>query len=429
MLTFYTYIPRNSSASFYYRLEVPFKTARDLGLPVRIHVDTDTAGIDPEERVKRFFESDVVWLYHPIADGTVFNARRAKAITPSKVDGRWKYPPSVVIETDDNLFHVTPYNQAFRHLGTRDPEGNDLKPGHMIGDIHNGARRLLWKDKQDGFDIARNRQTILSYRQMLNLSDAVSCSTPRVADCVRADSAARRVRVFPNLVRFGDYPQLDLRQDPSRVNILWQGGGAHVEDWYPIREEVGRITKEYPHVHWTIFGQLYQWLTDFIPAERYTFVPWCPYQEYKLRLAMLNHDINLAPLAPNRFNDCRSAIKIYEATVLPKDIPTVAQRTGPYADEFVDGETAMLFDTPEEFHDKLATLIENRSQRVTIGQNAKDWVHQNRDAFKEVPKQFAFFEELRSLAELEQPHMPEEEWAAFEESLRKEDEALETAGV
>lgn len=430
MLTCYTYIPRNSSASFYYRIEVAFRTARDLGLPIRVNVDTNDAGIDPELRVRRFFESDIVWLYHPIHDGTVYNSQRAKAITPSKVDGQWKYPPSIVVETDDNLFHVTPYNQAFRGLGTRDPEGNDLTPGHTIGDIHEGKRRVLWKDKEGGFDIARNRQTIHTYRQMLNLSDAVSCSTPRVAECVRADSMARRVRVFPNLVRFCDYEQPDLVQDPSRINILWQGGGAHVEDWYPLREELGRITREYPQVHWTIFGQLYQWLTDYIPAERYTFIDWCPYQEYKLRLAMVNHDINLAPLANNRFNACRSAIKIYEACVFKKDIPTVAQATGPYADEFVDGETAMLFETPSEFHDKLATLIENANLAKTIGANAKQWVHENRDAFKEVPKQFAFFEELREAAKHEQPHMPEEEWAAFETlAISEEAQETETAGV
>src|SRR5258706_11658119 len=245
---------------------VPFDTARKLGLPVRVKIDTNDAGVDQEERVRSFFESDLVILYHPITEGPVNNSRSAKAFIPSKVEGKWKYPPSIVVETDDNLFNVTPYNQAFRNLGIRTEEGAEIPIGHLIGDIHEGKKRVLWRDKPDGFDIGRNRQTIMSYRQMLNLSDAVSCSTPRVAECVRADSTARRVKVFPNLIRFDHYEQVDLMPDPKRLNILWQGGGAHVEDWYPPRPGTGGITNKYPHAHWKIFAHLYQWLPDLIRA-------------------------------------------------------------------------------------------------------------------------------------------------------------------
>lgn len=442
MLEYYTFVPRNFHAAFYYRVFVPFHTARDLGIPARVHVDTNDAGIDPEERVKRFFESDVVLLYHPAHSGVVHNARRAKAIIPSKIDGKWKYPPSIVIETDDNLFDVSPHNPAFGGLGWRLPDGKPIPYGQSIGVSEGGMKRLLWHSGECGpncrqpgekcpnrTDFARNRQSIESYRAMLNLADAISCTTPRVAAAVRENSKARRTRVFPNLVRFDHYEQVDLVRDPSRLTILWQGGSAHYEDWHPLREQLGAITKKYPHVHWKIWGQLYPWVTELIPPDRYTHIDWCPYPEYKLRLAMMGHDINLAPLAPNKFNDCRSAIKVYEASVLKRDIPTVAQATGPYKDEFVDGETAMLFDTPEEFGEKLSTLIENESLRLEIGRNAKDWVHQNRDAFKEVPKQFAFFEELRELAPREQPHMPEEQWAEFEERMRQEEAAVEQVPV
>jgi glycosyltransferase involved in cell wall biosynthesis len=422
---FYTYVPRNWHASFYYRIFVPFHTARDLGLPIRVHVDTNDAGISAEARVRAFCEADIIYLYQPVGDPTYQNAKMAKGFLPAKRDGSWKYPPTVVVDTDDNLFNVSPHNIAFRSLGYRDHEGEDLPIGHTIGMVEDGERKILWKDGEENFDIARNRQTVQTYRNLINLADAVTCSTPHVAESTRVDADPQRVEVFPNMVRFDHYEQLQLAEDPTRLTILWQGGASHYEDWYPLRHELRAITKKYPHVHWKIWGQLYPWITDFIPAERYTFVDWCPYQEYKLRLVMMGHDINLAPLSDTRFNRCRSAIKVYESSVLRNPAASVAQRTGPYADEMVDGETAMLFSTPEEFTEKLSTLIENETLRKTIGKNSKDWVSQNRDAFKLVPKQFAFLEQLREQAKTVTPHMPEADWDEYEARVKAETESAE----
>jgi len=427
-LVFYTYIPSNWNASFYYRLFVPYHTARDLGLPIRVHVDTD-GSVDPQQRMTAFCEADIIQLYQAVSDATLQNLRTAKRFLPSKRDGGWKYPPSVVIDTDDNLFNVNPYNVAYRGLGIRDHEGVDIPPGHMIGVMQNGEKKVLWQDGKDGFDITRNRQTIETYRQIVDMADAVTCSTPHVAACVKADAKPRRVQVFPNLVRFDHYEQVALAQDPARLNILWQGGASHYEDWYPLREALGEITRKYPHVHWTIWGQMYNWVTELIPPDRYTFKNWCPYPEYKLRLAMMNHDINLAPLNNNRFNRCRSAIKFYEGSVLKKPAATLAQATGPYKDEILPGETGLLFETPAEFVAQLSLLIEDATLRKTLASNAKDWVSDNRDAFKQVPKQFAYFEQLRELNRREMPHMPDGQWDKFEAAQRAEQEAAEAAAA
>jgi hypothetical protein len=435
-LTVYSYVPQNFHASYPYRVLNTLHTARDLGLPVRAHIDTNLANIDPEQRVKAMFEADVILLYQPIGEPTWHNLRAAKSFIPSKVEGKWKWPPSVVIDTDDNLFGVTPHNAAFRNLGIRDHEGKDIPIGHTIGVVQNGEKKVLWHDGECGpsciqpcsrkISIAGNRQNLDTYRNMIDLSDAVTCTTPRVAESVRRDSSPRRVEVFPNMVRFCDYEQIKIEQDPSRINILWQGGASHYEDWYPLREQLGAITKKYKHVHWIIWGQLYHWVTELIPPDRYTFINWCPYNEYKLRLVMMNHQINLAPLTPNRFNDCRSAIKFYEGSVLKRPAATLAQNTGPYKDEILDGETALLFNNAQEFEEKLSTLIENESLRLTLAKNAKDWVSQHRDAFKHVPKQIAFWESLREAEKLEQPHMPESHWDEF--AKHAEQQEVEVGG-
>ena len=422
-LSLYTVIPHLHTASFYYRLEVPLFTARDLGLPVRAIIDVNDPGTSEEERARAFCESDIILLYQPLGEGPINNIRNLQNFLPSKRDDGWKWPPTVIVETDDNLFNVSPLNQAFKNLGIRDMNGDEIPKGHHIGVMAGGEKKVLWRDGENGFSIARNQQAISSYRTIIDMSDAVSTSTPPVAEAVLKETNPRRIKTWPNLVRFQDYEQVDVRDD-GKLHILWQGGIAHYEDWYPLREALGNITRRYPQVHWDIWGAHFPWVNELIPASRYTYHAWCAYQEYRLRLAMINHDIALAPLSDNRFNCCRSAIKWYEASVLRKDIPTLAQNTGAYKAEIQDGETALLFNNPQEFEDKLSLLIENESERKRIGRNAKDWMHENRDAMKKVPALIQWWEQLREERKLEQPRVTDEQWTRIEAEFHSEAEAM-----
>ena len=413
-LKVYTLIPNNHSASFYYRISVPLETAAALGLNVRSVIDTNDAGMSPQDRVMQFCESDVILLYQPVGDQPINNIRGVQGFLPAKRDGEWIWPPSVVVETDDNLFNVSPLNQAFKNLGIRDLDGNMIPIGHHIGVLEEGEKKVLWKDGENGFSLAKNRQTLSSWRKILEMADVVQCSTPAVEAAVRREVTPARTRVFPNLVRFDHYPQVKLQQESDKIKILWQGGIAHYEDWFPLREAITRITRKYDQVHWIIWGAQYPWVIQDIPAHRYTFHDWCKYQEYKLRLVMMDHDISLAPLTSNVFNDCRSAIKWYEASVMAKPAATLAQNTGPYKAEIADGETGLLFNNPDEFEEKLSRLIEDVQYRRTLAANAKDWVSENRDAMKVVPSIIESWEQLREERTREQPRPSDAQWAQIE---------------
>ena len=416
-LTVYTLIPYNHTASMYYRLEVTLETASILGLPVKSIIDVNEAGVAPEDRVRQFCDSDIILLYQPVGEQPLVNIRGVQSFMPMRRDGAWKWPPSIVVETDDNLFNVSPLNQAFKSLGVKDMNGNLIPLGHQVGVVQDGDRKVLWEDGQKGFSLSKNRQVLASYRKILEMADQVQCSTPNVEAAVLREVTPKRTRVFPNLVRFDHYPQAALHQDPSRINIMWQGGIAHYEDWYPLREQLGRITAKYPQVHWHIWGAQFPWVNGLIPSHRYTFHGWCAYQEYKLRLCMMNHDISLAPLSSNVFNDCRSAIKFYEASVLHKPAATLAQNTAAYKAECIDEETALLFNDADEFEEKLSRLIEDETLRKRLASNAKDWVSENRDAMKIVPSIVESWERLREERKVEQPHVSEEQWSEIEADL------------
>jgi hypothetical protein len=432
-LKIYATIPYQHTASWYYRMEVPLHTARDLGLPVRVMIDNNDSNVPDSHRAQAFCEADVVLLYQPIGDGPLNNIRGVQSIIPSKREDGWKWPPTIIVETDDNLFNVSPLNPAFKNLGIRDMAGRDIELGHHIGMSSNGEKKILFYDTSKGqpeemppeaqpINLLQNRQVLASYRRILEMVDAVSCSTTPVEASVLKEAKPVRTHVWPNLIRFSDYEQVSVVKDPKQVNILWQGGAAHYEDWYPLREALGNITKKYPQVHWTIWGAQYPWVNELMPAHRYTYKSWCSYQEYKLRLAMVGHDISLAPLNDHLFNTCRSAIKFYESSVLKQDIPTLAQNSAAYKQEIQDGETGLLFNDPQEFEDKLSLLIENETERKRLGRNAKDWCHENRDAMKEVPKMMQWWEQLREERKLEQPRVGDAAWEEIEAQDRAERE-------
>jgi hypothetical protein len=109
--------------------------------------------------------------------------------------------------------------------------------------------------------------------------------------------------------------------------------------------------------------------------------------------------------------------------VLKKPAATLAQNTAAYKDELKDGETGLLFNTPEEFESQLSRLIEDTKLRKTLAANAKDWVSENRDAMKEVPKMVSWWMQLREEKQKEQPHVTEAAWAKIEAEAEAEMEA------
>jgi hypothetical protein len=88
-LKIYAIVPHNHTASWYYRIEVPLNTARDLGLPVRIVIDNNDAAVPESERQRAFCEADLIIIYQPIGEGPINNIRGVQSIIPSKRDGAW----------------------------------------------------------------------------------------------------------------------------------------------------------------------------------------------------------------------------------------------------------------------------------------------------------------------------------------------------
>ncbi|TNE65704.1 MAG: glycosyltransferase family 1 protein [Alphaproteobacteria bacterium] len=81
-------------------------------------------------------------------------------------------------------------------------------------------------------------------------------------------------------------------------------------------------------------------------------------------------DINLAPLAPGGFNDCKSAIKWLEAAMF--GIPSVVSASRTYRELLTDGTDALLCDTWDAWAPALADLVASPAKRAAIGAAANN---------------------------------------------------------
>lgn len=419
-------IPRESHASYYYRMSVPLMTMHEMGMGLAL-IDDFGPDIQPQHRVNAFSNADVNIFYQPVSKLLIRNIEVART-WKQKFDEdtqTWRVPPVFVVDTDDNLFDVNPLNGAFKNLGIRGPDGKDLQDGEAVGIVdENGERVQLWRDGENGLDLRRNRDNLNTFAKLLSLADAVTCSTPEVAAYVQREVPRARTFVSPNCIRFADYPKMEglslVKDDPEEVRILWQGSPTHEEDWYPLRHALGYVARKYPKVKFIIWGALYRWATDQIPSAQLIHLPWVRYQEYRVRLCTIGHDINLAPLRNHRFNRCRSAIKFYESSCIWQPAATLAQNAGAYGSEILDGETGVLFDNPSQFSDKLSWLIEDAKERKRLASNAKDWVNENREAFKVVPKLVDFWKQLCEEKRLTCPRMTEEDMAEYRREMEED---------
>lgn len=385
------------SAGQWYRVRVPLLAMKRLGIA---DCFVDDPFQDGDARSSYLWGGDVQ-LMLLVAGRAIFQQTQAiRELEPKRNEaGMVQYPPIIVYDMDDDIESINPLNPKFATLGTRDEDGNLLDPysefairmdeGGLQGDPI-----PLWQhglETQHGtFDAARNVAQHAQVRKMAATAHALTVTGKALADV--AKSWSKRVHIFPNSLLFDEFQQFDIRRPADDVRVMWQGGYSHYPDFYPLRNAFGQAAQEMPQIKWVVFGQMFGWTYEKISQFRIEFHPWVAHELFHMKLGTLVPDINIAPLADTRFNRCKSGIKFYEAAAL--SVPTLAQRSGPYAEEIIDGVTGLLFSTPQEFVEKLRHLVRDKEYRQKIGARAHEWVREHRDAMKTVVPLLDFYTTL-----------------------------------
>lgn len=383
------------SAQQYYRLTLPLLTLSDLGA----HVYLDDGKQDQELTREAMFGADILLGWGCQGSNDYKLATHFREAGGLIKGGEIILPPAFVLDMDDATEYCHPLNPAFASFGVRSWEGEILSPGDSLLLPGRSGDRVLWQDKETRggqgrlFDIERNIHDLGVHYDIARAASGVSVTTEALAQCYR-DQGVENVYVFPNSVRESDYHFPNLAPH-AEVRLLWEGGAAHIDSWWYLKAPLLQVLKDHPNVKLVVFGTAFPWMTKEIPSEQFEFHDWVDYAGYKATRVILDCDINLCLLTDGPFTRAKSAIRFYEGSLGPRPEAALASNVGPYR-EIEDGKTGLLFDTPEQFAEKLKVLIADAELRKTLGSAARQWVLDNRGADKTVPGLLSWYNDIKA---------------------------------
>ena len=149
------------------------------------------------------------------------------------------------------------------------------------------------------------RDVLKSLRRALSKVDRFVVSTPAMAEAFAG--LHPDIRVAPNRLppKMWDALPQSRRNAGARPRVGWAGGLGHAGDLEMIADVVRALAGE---VDWVFFGLCPDALRPYV-AE---FHPGVDIERYPRVLARLDLDLALAPLEDNRFNACKSALRLLE---------------------------------------------------------------------------------------------------------------------
>lgn len=161
-----------------------------------------------------------------------------------------------------------------------------------------------------------------SLRQVLSRVDRLVVATPALAEAFAGFHERIRVvenRLDPRLWKA--LPAARARPGGGKPRVGWAGGIGHTGDLEMIADVVRELAGE---VDWVFFGMCPERLRPYV-AE---FHEGISFHAYPRALARLGLDLALAPLEDNRFNQCKSQLRLLEYGAC--GYPVVCSDIAPY---------------------------------------------------------------------------------------------------
>jgi len=189
---------------------------------------------------------------------------------------------------------------------------------------------------------------------MMKLADAVQVSTSWLSDRYREHS--NRIEVIPNLIELSAWPSAPKLRNDGIFKILWAGSASHAGDLREVLPALAQFAKVHADAKVVFFGQE---LKDAgIPHGQLENIPWCEFEDYPFKLAEVDADVSIAPLADIRFNLGKSNLRVLQ--MWATGYPVIASSVGPYADAIKSGSDGFLCTTTQEWIDALGILYKDR---------------------------------------------------------------------
>jgi len=173
------------------------------------------------------------------------------------------------------------------------------------------------------------------------------------------------VDVIPTALDGKRYLAKDHGQKKEKVTVGWIGdhGSIHyMEKMKPIFEEIG---KKYPHAELSIVCD------TFIDCENIPVIKKMWSQETEIA-DLQDMDIGLMPLVNDLWSEGKCGLKILQ--YFGVGVPAVCTPVGVNKDVVQNGINGFYANSPEEWIEKISTLIEDQALRKAMGTRGRDIV-------------------------------------------------------
>lgn len=255
-----------------------------------------------------------------------------------------------VYDIDDNVEIISPYNYHYEAFGVEEYYDKN-------------AKKWLWRDGVDNFDLQKNRKQFASYQWGMKNADMITVTTQKLKDY--ALKYNKVVEILPNRIDLSQWWKLPFKKN-RKLRIGWSGGLSHYEDWHSIKEPINKLMRKY-NFTLVLFGQAFPGLINDDVKDQLESHPWVHFKAHSYRAMCMNLDIAVIPLADGPFNENKSVIKYLEFSAM--GIPCVIKDMLPYS-EVINEKNSMPYKSAKDFEEQLEKLILNEKLRESISREA-----------------------------------------------------------
>lgn len=172
--------------------------------------------------------------------------------------------------------------------------------------------------------------------------------------------------------------------DNSKFVIgYFSGSNSHVRDLEVAESGILKLMNKYDNVYLKIVGymDLGEEFKKLMKEKRLKFSKFVSYEELQYEIGKV--DLNIIPLQRHEFNECKSELKYFEASIV--NTLTLATNNSIYSDLIIDGEDGFLADELSWF-EKLEYIYLNYSKLDKIKENANKKSHRLYDYNNQLDK-------------------------------------------
>jgi hypothetical protein len=210
----------------------------------------------------------------------------------------------VVVDYDDNLFAVPPWNQTYELYA--DPE----------------TRKCICES--------------------LTLADAVTTTTAPLADVLSRYN--KKTAIIPNAL--DDYLLPPRPQKPRRKIVSWRGAHGHDMDLWEHKDAIVETMRAHRDWKLYMFGHPPYFMQRLLP-EQFVHVRAMEYMDYMDALYDAAAAVHIVPLEDNEFNRCKSNISEMEASWAGSSVCYPGAPGRPFAPDILDAPVACPGEYPK----------------------------------------------------------------------------------